>query len=99
MGLSCLSHSERPKARAAFQVKDTNAVKLNNFLVFGKLKTQRPLKNMFEVHFTHRKLRLGDVSARSLSVAGKKAESAPRAQSPKPHLSKRLLQKMCKESG
>lgn len=48
------SHSQRPKARAAFQTLDTNSVKSNNFLMFGKVKTKAPLNTMFEVHFTHR---------------------------------------------
>lgn len=55
---------------AVFQTMDTNSIKPNNVLVFRKIKTKMPLKNMFEVHFTHRKLRLREVSARSLSPSG-----------------------------
>jgi hypothetical protein len=32
----------------------TQTVKSNNFLMFGKIKTKRPLNTVFEVHFTHR---------------------------------------------
>lgn len=81
---------------AAFQALDTNSVKSNNFLMFGKIKTKGPLNTMFEVHFTHRN-RVPEHSVLGGSQLGVRKQPAPRGQSPKRGLSERSHRQCAKK--